>query len=45
MVRDVQTNEVYEFICNKWLAQEKGDELVTGISHEKINNLFICYAY
>ena len=25
LVRDIQTNEVYEFICNKWMACEKGD--------------------
>ena len=28
MVRDCQTNERFEFICNKWLAQEKGDEQI-----------------
>ena len=28
IVRDIQTNEVFEFICNKWLAQEKGDQQV-----------------
>lgn len=25
VVRDIQTNERYEFICNKWFAVEKGD--------------------
>ena len=27
-VRDVQTNEKFEFICNKWLACEKSEEQV-----------------
>ena len=28
VVRDVQTNEVTEFICNNWLAQEKDSQVV-----------------
>lgn len=28
VVRDIQTNEVFEFICNRWLACEKDDEEV-----------------
>ena len=31
LVRDVQTNEVFEFICNKWLAQEKSDHEVKKV--------------
>lgn len=25
VVRDIQTNEKFEFICNRWLAVEKDD--------------------
>lgn len=35
VVRDVQTNEVFEFICNKWMAQEKDDNEVWYIYDKK----------
>lgn len=28
VVRDIHTNERFEFICNKWLAVEKGDGVI-----------------
>lgn len=32
LVRDMQTNEVFEFVCDRWLAQEKGDKQVCHVN-------------
>ena len=34
IIKDVQTGEKYEFICNQWLAVEHGDGEVSKIFFE-----------
>ena len=43
VVRDIQTNEKWEFVCNRWLANEKGDgqvERLVNVSGEEEKNSF-----
>ena len=43
IIKDVQTGEKYEFICNQWLAVEHGDGEVYKIFSKKsrINHIYI----